>query len=308
MTSAVLINAIGDHYLALPAFRALQATDDACRIIGVKGIAHRVLAGEAFSDVQELEASWSSGRGWSFDVVALQDLLRGSDRVVSLCPWHTADLVATVSSCGARRTVGFGRGYDVPVFLDDGTHAFDQAFALVTALGECAQIDDFAYPVRLCATGQRVQRAVDHSRGAGERLLVVHTETKAAKAVANGDWARFLSRVYHQHPAVTICLIDKGAPTGELAQFVEGHSDRVYAARPSLAEATGLIAAANSFAGVDSCFLHVADLARTPVLAAFVSTSDVEFGVRFAAAVHVDCRHGNVPDALWEGWTRLTGA
>jgi hypothetical protein len=307
MTSAVLLNAIGDHYLAVPAFRALRAMEGGCRIIGVKGIAHRVLTGEAFPDVCELDASWTSGRGWTFDAAALRELLRGSDRVVSLCPWQSADLVSTVASCGARRTVGFGRGYDVPVFPDGGTHAFDQAFAVVGALDERARIDDFAYPLRLCPIGQRVKRAVDCSREAVDGFMVVHTETKPAKALPTAAWAQFLDRVYRHHPDMTICLIDGSAPVGELAGFVACHADRVYAATPSLAEATGLIAAADWFAGIDSCFLHVADLARTKILAAFVSTSEVEFGVRFAPSVQIDCRRGDAADLLWDGWARLAG-
>jgi ADP-heptose:LPS heptosyltransferase len=312
LVSALVINAIGDHYLALPAIRALksQFADD-LQIVGVQGIARQVFMPPEFTRVRSLPAHWSAGTGWWFDRHKLQSWLRSSSIIASFCPWDSSSLTEIISALDGAHTVGFGCGFHVQVPLHTDIHAFDQMFAIVESIcPEPLNIADYAGPPPLSARAERLRASVRQAANHGEKLLVIHTETKSQKCWSDEGWAEFCRRVRADNPTVVICLIDASPPSGALAAFFDEDDCAVHHHCGSIATAAGLVAAAEWFIGVDSCFLHVADLQGIPAVGLFRSTRHQEFGLRFTkTAQHVAIVDGHeCVDKVWSAWSSLASA
>jgi ADP-heptose:LPS heptosyltransferase len=194
------------------------------------------------------------------------------------------------------------------VQLKSEIHAFDQMFAIIEPVCSAPlNITDYAGPAPLSARAQRLRASVQEAAKHGEKLLVIHTETKSQKSWSDAGWSEFCRRVRAEDAAVVICLIDASPPSGALAAFFEEDDRVIHHNCGSFATAAGLVAAADWFVGVDSCFLHVADLQGIPAVGLFRSTRHQEFGLRFT---HMS-RHVTIVDGpecveeVWSAWSSL---
>jgi ADP-heptose:LPS heptosyltransferase len=180
-------------------------------------------------------------------------------------------------------SIGFDKAFQVALPLDFSKHSADLAFDLVRAVEPSMRIEDFAsHPdlspgaLELAAT---VRRLLPQAT-----LLAIHADSKQEKVWPAGRFRNFLTRLLARVPHLFV--LDLGLQNMRLDKIVYG--DRViWCGQAPLGPAMGLVKIANLFIGVDSCFLHAADLFRVPGVGLFGPTRPEEFGFRFGPHRHV---------------------
>jgi ADP-heptose:LPS heptosyltransferase len=161
----------------------------------------------------------------------------------------------------------------------------DQAFDLPRVLDDTLPIEDFAGPPELLDEAQRVASRLRSVIPRDCRLLALHAETKPAKMWPAERFSAVLDWLLHRDPSVVVAELgwqDVGLDYGR-------HEHRVVRCRSlPLPLAMAFVGTADLFLGVDSCFLHAADLYRVPGVGLFGPSRSHEFGFRFAPHRHVD--------------------
>jgi hypothetical protein len=270
------INGYGDRLLVLPAMRALgELFRGSLRLLCARG------DGETFyGDVQSEQvieiAAERQAEGWAFDPAAVAARLGDCDLFLTLHPWENTD------STNLLRTLGPDR---VERVRNDGeTHAVDASFAVAQRFDPQLRVEDFS---RVPSFGRAAQDAAGEILAhvpKSRRILAVHTETDVEKSWPVEDFVRILDAFLDTRSDWICLVVDKARPGIDAGR----HGASVVACeRLPLPVAMTLVARASLFLGVDSCMLHVADLARVPGLAMFRTTSPARFGYRFAGGENV---------------------
>jgi ADP-heptose:LPS heptosyltransferase len=280
----ILVNARGDHLLNLPAIRAAAALFDGRLTVAVRRGApdtfFRDLAVRRFLEI-DLDFSSLSRR---FDADELARRVGQCDLLLSLNPWHDVPTRRLLELLRPDWSVGYHPDFDEAIDLDFSRHNADLGFDLVNRLDPDLCIEDFAAPPAL---DPRAAAWVDEllcRLPEGHRLIVLHGETKADKMWPCERFVQVLEHVLERTPeSWVIDIAHDRAPhdAGSLGNRV------IPAAGLPMNHALAVVARARFFLGVDSCFLHAADLFRAPGVALFGPTDPHEFGFRFARRRHV---------------------
>lgn len=280
----IFVNARGDHLLNLPAIRAAAALFG-----GRLSVAVRRLAPETFfrnlpvRRFLELDLDFSS-LATRFDADELAARVGQCDLLLSLNPWHDAPMRRLLGLLRPDWSIGYHPDFDEAIELDFGKHNVDLGFDLVHRLDPRLCVEDFAAPPDLDC---RAAAWVDELLGrlpAGHRLIVLHGETKPDKTWPCERFVQVLDHVLNRLPEAWVFDIAHDRAAHDAGSL----GDRVIpAAGLPMPYALAVVARAHLFLGVDSCFLHAADLFRVPGVALFGPTDPHEFGFRFAKSRHV---------------------
>lgn len=283
MIIGFFLNARGDHLLTLPALRALrefaQRVDQEFVLI-TRTELHEVFFRDLIPTLTiAVDGCYHDG-GYEFDVGIVAERIGERPSVlVSFNPWHGPQVDALLERLKPQASIGFAPSFDVALPLDFDRHSSDLAFDAVRVLWQTASIGTWATEPLLPPAS--VAMAIEFRRSLGEgSLLVVHPDTKPQKMWNDDSWALFVDEWLQQNPDGIV--LDVGLSDGTLWAACT-HSERVLGGLGlSLPDALAIVAIADIFVGVDSCFLHQADLARVPTVGLFGPTRPHEFGTRWA--------------------------
>jgi hypothetical protein len=295
----LIVNRLGDQLMALPAVRALCA-------LFPRGV--QLLLGEDMRAFfyrglpvgEPVRLRWSGEGEAGIDVDRAARTATGCDLLLCLSPhpiWFVGPLAARL---GARLTIGYGEGLDHRLYLRDGDHVFDSEFAIARQLDPGLRLEDFSAPPEFSPAAERAAREfLAAARGAWPRVLFVHPETSSDRMWERARLAWVLDRFLAARP-------DYMAMVASLEPFDLGdHGGRVRWINSHLELTLALMRHMDLFLGMDSLFLHAADLFRIPGLALFGPTLDWQKGFRFSphgrhlcAASMAEIRQEPVLDAL----------
>ncbi|MBL3670874.1 aldo/keto reductase [Streptomyces sp. M2CJ-2] len=283
-----MLNARGDYLLNLPTLRALaQIGKDSFVLVVRRGARETYLRDIPARGVVEVDATYL-GDGYHFDSAEVAGAVEAFGEVgtfVSLNPWRSPSLDLLVDALAPERAVGLGNGaWTDMVPLDFSCHSSELAFRTLLAFDRSLRIGSFAHPPAYPDGAMRLARGLRDEVSAG-RLLVIHRETKPDKEWTDARWVDFLRSWLSMNQAdVAVDVSLKPLPIDP----TEPLADRVlHGLGLPLDHAFALSSVADLFVGVDSCFLHAADLARVPSVGLFFSTDPVEFGLRWAPHCHL---------------------
>jgi ADP-heptose:LPS heptosyltransferase len=280
----VLVNAWGDQLLNLPAIRAAATLFEGRLSLAVRrGAPNVCFQGVPVRRFLELDLDFSS-LSRRFDADNLAGRMGSCDLLLSLSSWHDAPTRRLMELLQPKWSVGYHREFDEPLELDYGKHNADLGFDLVHRLNPSLRVEDFAAPPVLDPEAVAFVDNLLRGLPEGYRLIVLHGETKADKVWPCERFVRVLDHVLGSFPETWV--IDVGhdrAPhdTGSLGGRV------IPAPGLPMRYALAVVARAHFFLGVDSVFLHAADLFRVPGVALFGPTDPHEFGFRFTKGRHV---------------------
>ena len=280
----ILVNARGDHLLNLPAIRAAAKLFPGRLSIAVR----RGAPDTFFRDVVarrflEMDLDFSS-LAKRFDADELARRVGQCDLLLSLNPWHDAPTRRLLKLLQPKWSIGYHPDFDGAIDLDFSRHNIDLGFELIRRLDPDLCVEDFAAPPLLEQSSAALADEWLCRLPEGHRLIVLHGETKANKMWPCERFVRVLDHILERAPGSwVIDLAHDRAPhdAGTLGDRV------IPAAGLPISHALAVIARAHLFLGVDSCFLHAADLFRVPGVALFGPTDPHEFGFRFAKCRHV---------------------
>ena len=275
-----MVNKLGDQLLALPAMRALAAIfPQGLQLFLGEGMLSFFYRDLPFSETVRV---WCSDDDKDrIDIARVVGSAEHCD--LFLCfPGHAVpSAVELAHRLDASRTIGYSEIFDEQVRLESGIHNFDKLFALPQHFDHTLQFDQFcAPPVFSTAAESAAGRYVSEKCRSWDRVLFLHPETLPEKTWPSERFAWVLERFLAERPDYGVIVASRvpidlgtherrvihiGAHTGahlELVLAVMRHADL--------------------FLGIDSCFLHAADLFRMPGVALFGPTSPWQFGFRLS--------------------------
>ena len=258
-----LIDGIGDQLFVLPALRALAATfAERLQLVLGEGMLsflyHELTIGEVVR-VRFHDHLRNDGAPVAASLEPSEVLLSLSTR-----PYPVA--VDLARRLGAKRTFGFHDCFDEWTPLTADTHLFRQYFAMAQRFDPALRFEDHAAPpVVSSAAEAAAARSVRALRGPATRLLFVHPET----AISEKAWpldrvAWVIARFADAHPEYAVVVQSlEPFPLDPLGGRVK------HSSCDNLELVMAMVQHADLFLGVDSCFLHAADLYRVPGVGLF---------------------------------------
>ncbi len=275
--SVYLSNGIGDQLLTLPAVRAIHALFPR----GLQVLLREGLLSFFYRDLNvgdPVRVWWMDPDAGTIDFTRTLGPTRASDVLVSFATRVSPSMATLPQALGARYSIGFSPAFDHSAPVVASRHMCDQTFALVQALEPSLRFEAFADPPTFSPAAEAAAaRLAAHHRQPGGRLLIVHPETRPEKTWGTDRFAWVLDRFLDAYPEYTAIALETEPTPG-------------WPVRPAVVQldvhlelAMALMRHADLFLGVDSCFLHAADLFRVPGVALFGPTSPVQWGFRLAS-------------------------
>jgi hypothetical protein len=281
--SAVLIfaNGLGDYLLNLPAVRALAAIyNGRLGLLSSFGARNRFFLDINFKFVVETEFATEAGSR-HFDAASAANLCGPCDVLISLNPWHSSSVDRLIDYLRPEMSIGFFKEFSKHVPLDFGVHNCVAAFSVPKRINRSLTIEHFASGPSLSEAAMQFATTMREMVGVRE-LVVVHADTAAEKMWAPARLECSLLELLRRREKLHVFLVGIRNPGVEI-----GHK-RIHATYGiPFTSALALVSVADAFLGIDSCFLHAADLFRIPGVGLFGPTSSREFGFYFSPHYHL---------------------
>ncbi len=274
---AFFCNGYGDNFLNLPALRALcrlfegrltlvcrQGPDLFC--FDDLGVNRRITLDARFN-----------GEDYQFDAVAAAAEIGQCDLFLSLVPWSSSSLSNLLEAWGGVVSIGFFENYTRRLRLDYDKPSADLAFDIVRSLRPDYQLHDFLEPLRYPTERPQHVHEIFSILEPGTKTLCVHMDTRTHKLWDENRWVESLDAFLDRHTNFVVLLVGRPECVFDTEQL--RNAGRVIPCYGlSLPSSCCLVAESDLFIGIDSCMLHVADMARVPGVGLFGPTNAKEFG------------------------------
>jgi ADP-heptose:LPS heptosyltransferase len=258
-------NGLGDHVLAWPAVRALASHRPVTLLEG-PGSHHVLYSDVGFAARGEFQF-WDAADHW-IDVAASLPSAGRCNTFLSMAGWLNRTVLELAHGMGAAETIGFHPHFDRSVPYAPGRHMFHNYFELCRTLVPEARFEDYAGPPVYSAAASAAAAELRAAFvGPGEKLLFVHPETKPEKQWSPEGFDAVLEAILTARPEYKALVVSRG-------NYPIRTGTRVRACDAHLELALALLAEADLFLGVDSVFLHAADLGRVPSTGLFAREFD----------------------------------
>ena len=174
-------------------------------------------------------------------------------------------------------SIGFFENYTHRLCLDYDKPSADLAFDIVRSLRPDYQLHDFLEPLRYPTERQQDVHEILSMLEPGTKTLSVHMDTRTNKLWDEKRWVESLDTFLDRHTNFVVLLV--GRPECVFDTERLRNAGRVIPCYGlSLSSSCCLVAESDLFIGIDSCMLHVADMARVPGVGLFGPTNAKEFG------------------------------
>ena len=278
LPAVMFVNGFGDQLMSLPAMRALASIfPGGMQLLLGEGMLSFFYRGLPFGDPVRLW--WDDFEKKSIDVERSFPCARPCDLFLSLSTWASPSILELARRMGAGWTVGHGAMFDHAVPLDASAHMFDLIFSVTQALRPDLRFDDFSHAPRFSPAAENAAaRFVRKHAGAGKRILFVHPETHVSKMWSPTCLQWVLGRFLDAYPDFVVFV----ASVSWFPLLLPRGWDRLVLIDEHLELVLAILRHADLFLGVDSCFLHAADLYRIPGIGLFGPTEPERWGFRLS--------------------------
>lgn len=268
---------IGDRLLILPTIQAIQSVFGDALVIPTDSFNHAVLLnGLRDAAIHEIVGD---------DLSPIRACVANCDAIISVNSWISPELAELIAGSGVAWSAGFFEPFLSRIRLDYDEHPLDMFFRIARAVNDQLCLEDHVTPL-FDARYSEVAERVRDSLPSGARMLVIHGDTKPYKM-----WPpnRLLAVIeYIMDTYEEWCVFIVGQADLGLDRVSERHRHRVISAiGGSLAAQFCLVARADMFIGIDSCFLHVADLFGVKGIGLFGPTQAKRWGFRVSQHCHI---------------------
>jgi len=274
---AFFCNGYGDNFLNLPALRALcRLFEGRLTLVCRQGPDLFCFDDLAVNRKITLDARFT-GEVYEFDAVAAAAEIGKCDLFLSLVPWGSSSLSNLLETWDDMVSIGFFENYTRRLRRDYDKPSADLAFDIVRSLRPDYQLHDFLEPLRYPTARRQDVHEIFSMLEPGTRTLSVHMDTHAHKLWDETRWVESLDAFLDKHTNFVVLLVGRPDRTVDTEQW--RNAERVIPCYGlSLPSSCCLVAESDFFIGIDSCMLHVADLARVPGVGLFGPTNMKEFG------------------------------
>ncbi|MDP7039981.1 MAG: glycosyltransferase family 9 protein [Myxococcota bacterium] len=278
----VSINGLGDQILTWPTMRALHQLYPN-RLKLVLGVGMRFMFCRDVPFKGQVRALYQDREALTFDVDKVAAAIGPCDTLIHLGPWLSDSLWDVICATKPRRSIGLNPAFSDDVKVAADVHMFERSFALAEHLDPDLIFEDFCAPPVFSPPAENLaQRLAQETINKHEKFLFVHPETLVNKMWRATYFDEVLAAFLERCPEYRVVVCSRHA------YALRAHP-RVHHLHPHLEVAMALVGLADCFLGVDSCFLHAADLYRIPGVALFGTTQSADWGFRLAQpSVNID--------------------
>lgn len=285
-----LVNGFGDQLIALPAMRALGAIfPGGMQLLLGEGMLSFFFRGLPVGE--PVRAWWADEEKYRIDVERIMRSTRPCDLFLSLSSWATPSVKELARAMGATWSIGQSKAFDDYLPVDESVHQFDQLFAIPQHFRGDLRIEDFSHAPRFSpAAEEAAERYVRKRVAPGSRILFLHPETSIEKMWQPESFSWVVERFLERRPEFKVLVATRRHYPLDFGR----HGDRILWIEEHLELAMAILKHADVFLGIDSCFLHAADLFRIPAIGLFGPTSPHEWGFRFSPHARVIWARGEL--------------
>lgn len=260
------VNAFGDQLITLPAVRALASLfPNGIQLLLGEGMCSFLYSGLAVRECP-VRVRWKHFEEKKIDVDRIAPHTATCDLFLCLSTFASPSLLELARRMGARWTVGWFDIFDQSVPFDPAKHWFDLYFGFPKQFRSELCFDDFSSPPNFSSAARRAaQLFIGKHAAPGSRILFVHPETKPEKMWDRSGFSWVLEQFLEDHPEFVVFTTSVDPYPLDLGR----HAHRAVWVDEHLELAFAILSHADLFLGVDSCFLHAADLFRIPGVVLF---------------------------------------
>lgn len=300
-------NGYGDHYLNLPAIRALaRFYQGRLTLVGIDPAIMDIARGLPLARVVALPMQHTP-TGRLFDVHNALEEIGQCDAFLSLNPWMNEPLQQLITGLGPKVSVGFFEPFDIRLQRDYSKHSCDLAFDMVHLLRPDWSPEQFAQAPTYARSDVELAERIHAALPSECKVLCIHPDTLPEKMWPEHCWVEMIDQLLDRYSDCRVVIVGLRGIDVERCR----HHEAVIPAYGLPISVSGvLLSKADVFVGVDSVFLHIADLFRVFAVGLFGATDVSEWGVRFGPgqAVNADSMQGievgRVFDAAVSGFER----
>lgn len=232
-------NGIGDFIVSLPAVKAIHEQG---HMVVLRN--DNCVLDDLLTRMQWIDTDW-------------QGYLAGNGNTTDELCWINSWLSPEVEHIRTQFAASFVRLPDFTALNSPRVRTWhDRIFDVAKALGAPHPLQHYATPELLPVDDQMKRYKASH---AGHKICVVHLETQSEKMVSEAFAVSILNRISALHQGIVFI----GLATSE-ATLTDQRC--IWVCQRSLPQCLSILSAADLFVGVDSCFLHAADLLRIPAI------------------------------------------
>ncbi|HAS41487.1 MAG TPA: hypothetical protein DCS93_13480 [Microscillaceae bacterium] len=284
-------NGLGDHFIALPTMRALAHLFKDRLTLVTQELSHTEVIFQEVAFKHILRTKHFNNQ--KFDAQELIKALEPYDALISITPWVNTSLMNLLKLFRPRKTFGLFENFEYRAAFKKPIHQSDMAFCVPQIFDATLQVEDFAYAPTLPDQVKRVPAVFREKIPADCKLLVVHTDTKPEKMWSADKFIQVINELLDSYSQLGVVMVGIDMP--DLAQC--SAPERIICFDKVPFEVSwGVVSCADYFLGVDSVFLHTADLHQVPSVGIFQDDNYKEFGLRFAKHRHVISSTGRMED------------
>lgn len=276
---------MGDGYINLPSLRAMLSYFEGNLSLITGRLDNGKYSGlfreVGFRDIFEIGVDQNfDDRSKDIEFNEWKGILQGFDLLIWLSPWIPLSKETFCHSIGDVVSVGYFDCFTYQVPYDLETNCFDLAFAFPRFFDHALKLETFSSPPRIPESISDFFSVFKSDHFKDFRILVVHNDSKLDKVWPDPYFDRLIGQILDKYD--DIAVIDVGVRKIN----VEGnlYRDRILSSGliMTFEYVIGLLSISDFYIGVDSSFLHLADLLKVPLIALFGPTRVEEWGVRFA--------------------------
>ena len=281
------VNGFGDQVMALPTMRALATLfPQGMQLLLGEGMLSFFYRGLPVGEPSRVW--WANFDEIRIDVERTAQSAGPCDLFLSLSTWSSPSVSELARKLKARCTVGFFETFDEFVAVDEPAHMCDRLFSIPQRLQPALRVEDFSWAPRFSAAAENAaERFVRKRVPPGHRILFVHPETLTYKMWSPAHFSWVVERFLEARPDFTVFV----ASLHCYPLQIERNRDRVVFVDEHLELVLSILRHADLFLGIDSCFLHAADLFRITGVGLFGPTDPRVWGFRLSP--HARCIYGN---------------
>lgn len=296
-------NGYGDYVMALPTLRALCALAPRPIALIVGDGPHLFLLDTLAVDlliVVPFVYGWPR-KNFSSEPVFAE--VRDCTFFISLCPYECDGQDKLLDYLPAQHQIGFGVRFPRSLDYAAPGHEIEILFQAARLIADdpTLTVAAFGAPIAFrSSTDVAAIIAQMHARlGPRSLALAVHLATRPDKLFPATRFDRVLEQCLYAEPTLVAFVID--APR----QAFPGAAQTgrcVFVNRATLERSMAVVASCDALIAVDSCMLHVGDLARLPGIGLFGPTNPARYGFFWTSTENArHLRAEGAPSALPDG-------
>lgn len=226
----------------------------------------------------------------NFDAKEVFSQIQGCDLLIHPCLWKSEPeqgIQQLVSLLGQIPTIGFYDFFSYQIPIIPNFHISDVIFSITSVFSNTETIESFAKPITFRSHTIKQIAKIRQTIPLQNTIITFQIETKPDKVWDFQKFNQLFEAIIVDNPDTSIFIV--GSTHKDLAKYDFQNKNISYIGLDGnqIELSCAVVSISDYFIGIDSVFLHVADICRIPTLGIFGPSSYIRYGCRFTKSKHI---------------------